>query len=296
MKLSHLFSAVMTSALLIAPTISHAQSLDLDIRKASSSNPFSVALVPFAGDSVISGIISGNLNHTELKTTTQNLPHTAHSSADYLANQVAWQQAGYPYVVVGSTQSTGNGKVTISFEVIETATGRVINGRQTQLADANTNGLRYAAHVVSDKIYELITGIPGDFSGRIAFVEETGSPANKTSTLKVMDADGQNVITLHSERGSIFSPAWSPDGKQLAYAVQRPNAFPVIYIQNADGGGQRLVTPFKGNNLGPSWSPDGANLLFSGSHENNDPAIYQLHLASGQVRKLTQMTGAENSP
>lgn len=255
-----------------------------------------MALVPFLGDTNVSNIIINNLNHTELKTNSKNLPHNTRSSADYNAHQALWRQASYPYIVVGGIQNIGNGKVSIYFEVIETATGRVINGRQTQLADANANGLRYGAHVVSDRIYELITGNAGDFSGRIAFVEETGDPRNKTSTLKVMDADGQNVTTLFEVQGSIFSPTWSPDGKQLAYAVQRPKGLPVIYIHGVDGGQQQLVTPFRGQNLGPSFSPDGSNLLFSGSHENEDPAIYQLHIASGNLKRLTTMKGAENSP
>lgn len=284
-------------ALALGTTLpTHAQDLEFEIRKSSSTNPYQVALVPFVGDKSVSDIVNTNLNYTELKTTSQNLPASAASAADFINNRITWQQAGFPYLVVGNTQAIGNGKTAINFEVIEVATGRTINGRQTQVADSTPNGLRYAAHVVSDRIYELITGNPGDFSGRIAYIEETGDPRNKTSTLKVMDADGQNAITLFSVQGSIFSPTWSPDGRQLAYAVQRPNGLPVIYVQGADGGGQRLVTPFKGNNLGPSFSPDGSSLIFSGSHENNDPAIYEIHIASGMVRKLTHMTGAENSP
>lgn len=267
-----------------------------EISKQGTTNPYQVALIPFAGNKGVSDVIFNNLNYTELKTNSQNLPAQGSSSADFTQNRLAWEQAGYPYVVTGNIQNIGNNKAAINFEVIEVATGRVINGRQTQVADATQNGLRYAAHVVSDKIYELITGNPGDFSGRIAYVEETGDPRNKTSTLKVMDADGQNAMTVFSVQGSIFSPTWSSDGRTLAYAVQRPNGLPVIYVQSVDGGGQRLVTPFKGNNLGPSFSPDGSSLIFSGSHENNDPAIYEVHTASGMTKKLTNMTGAENSP
>lgn len=273
-----------------------ANTLEFEVAKQSTQNPYKVALVPFANDSQVAGVITSNLNFTELKTTSQNLPHYSRSSADFIANRLAWQQSGYPYLVMGAIQNMGNGKAAIVYEVVEVATGRVINGRQTQIADNNPNGLRYAAHIVSDKIYELITGIAGDFSGRIAYVLETGDPRHKTSSLKVMDADGQNAMTIFSVQGSIFSPTWSPDGRQLAYSVQRPNGLPVIYVQNVDGGAPRLVTPFKGNNLGASFSPDGTALIFSGSHENNDPSIYELHLASGQLTKLTQMQGAENSP
>lgn len=293
MKSLYILSLAILTALSSVAT--NANTLELDISKASNTNPYQVALVPFLGDNVVSATVSTNLNYTELKTTSQNLPRIS-TAAEFAANQIAFQQAGYPFVVVGSIAQSGGGKATINFEVIDVNSGRVIGGRQTQLADATPNGLRYAGHVVSDRIYELITGKPGDFSGRIAFVEETGDPRNKTSSLKVMDADGQNVVELFRVQGSIFSPNWSPDGSMIAYSVQRPNGLPVIYIQSADGGDQRLVTPYMGQNLGPSFSPDGTNLLFSGSHQNNDPAIYQLHLASGTVKKITNMTGAENSP
>lgn len=285
-------------ATLMALTVqpSFAQEIEVDIYKAATNNPYQVALAPFAGDNIVSSIINSNLNHTELKTTSQNLPARAVSAADYINNRLAWQQSGFPYLVVGSVQPSTGGKTVIGFEVIEVATGRVINGRQTQMADSTPQGLRHAAHVVSDRIYELITGISGDFSGRIAYIEEVGDPRNKQSRLVVMDADGQNARVIHSVQGSLFSPTWSPDGRRLAYAEQLPNGLPVIYVQDVDGGGRTLATPFKGNNLGPSFSPDGSSLIFSGSHENNDPAIYEVHIASQLTKKLTYMTGAENSP
>lgn len=286
--------AVLSLLLPTAPSI--AQDLgSFEINKARQQSPYQVALVPFGGNDTITKTINNNLSLANLPTTSQDLPNLPKNAADVIANRALWLQYGTPYVVVGHTATTGN-KTTLHFDVVEVATARIIGGHQTQLADTTTNGLNYAAHVVSDTIYALITGADKDFGGRIAYVEESGDPTSKTSTLKVMDADGQNERMLFSVQGSIFSPTWSKDGRTLAYAVQRPNGLPVIYTQNADGGGQRLVTPFKGNNLGPSFSPDGTTLLFSGSHENNDPAIYELHLASGQTKKLTNLTGAENSP
>lgn len=266
-----------------------------DIRKTVAQNPYQVAFIPFANDNTVSRIVINDLQHTEIKTTNQNLPAQGSSSAQISANLPLWQASGYQYVVVGNVAPMA-GKIAIHFEVIEVATGRVMQGRQTQMSDNTQSAIRHASHVVSDKIYEIITGEKGDFSGKIAYVEESGNPKNKVSTLKVMDADGQNMRVLHSEQGSIFSPAWSPDGTRIAYAVQKPNGFPVIHVQNIAGGGSIVATPFKGNNLAPSFSPDGSSILFSGSHENNDPAIYQLHLASQQLRKLTNMKGAENSP
>lgn len=297
MKLTHLAMTIMAFGLVL-PAYAQPYSQDgavFDIRKNVAQNPYQVAFIPFAGDNTVSRIVLNDLQHTEIKTTSQNLPAQGSSSAQIIQQMSTWQASGYQYVVVGNVAPMG-AKLAINFEVIEIATGRVMQGRQTQMADNNQSAIRHASHVVSDKIYEIITGEMGDFSGKIAYVEETGNPRHKVSTLKVMDADGQNMRVLFSEQGSIFSPTWSPDGTMLAYAVQKPNGFPVIHIQSVSGGGSSIVTPFKGNNLGPSFSPDGSTLLFSGSHENNDPAIYQLHIASKQLRKLTNMTGAENSP
>lgn len=296
MKLSILATLILTTGLM---GFAHAQydqdGAVFDIRKNVAQNPYQVAFIPFSGNSTISSIVINDLQHTEIKTTSQNLPSTGNSSAQISPNLGIWQSSGYQYVVVGNVSPMA-GRLAINFEVIEVATGRVMQGRQTQMADNNQSAIRHASHVVSDKIYEIITGEKGDFSGKIAYVEETGNPKNKVSTLKVMDADGQNMRVLFSEQGSIFNPAWSPDGTRLAFAVQKPNGFPVIHIQNVSGGGSSIVTPFKGNNLAPSFSPDGSSILFSGSHENNDPAIYQLHLGSRQLKKLTNMQGAENSP
>lgn len=273
-----------------------AEDVVFEVRKQGVDNPHQVAFVPFMGNGAVNDVVQQNLKYTELKTTSQNLPQKAHTSAEVFQNLSAWQSADFQYVVVGSTQGTPDGRVAINYEVVEVATGRVMMGRQTQMSDNNASAIRHASHVVSDRIYEIITGEAGDFSGKIAYVEETGDPRHKTSKLQIMDADGQNMRTLFTIQGSIFSPTFSPDGTRLAYAVQQPNGLPVIHLQSVNGGASQVITPFRGNNLGPSFSPDGSSLLFSGSHENNDPAIYELHIASGQVKKLTNMMGAENSP
>ncbi|KAA0926146.1 translocation protein TolB [Psychrobacter sp. ANT_H56B] len=281
------------SSLLIAPSVLAAPVvLELDYEIPVQQNQ--VAFVPFAGDSVLSPIIVNDLSKTELKVTSQNLPQQPRSSSELAGTLPVWQSIGIPYLVVGSTRSS-RGKVVTDYEVIEVKTGRVIEGKQTLTADNNKDSMRYAGHVIADKVYELITGIPGDFSGRIAYIEEIGAGKAKISRLKVMDADGENAKTITEVSGSIFSPAWSPDGNRIAYSVQRDKSYPVIYVQSVSGGGATPLTPFPGSNLSPSFSPDGSKILFSSSFEGSAD-IYEMSASGGQPRRLTNWPSSEVQP
>lgn len=281
-------------ALLTAPDVLAAPvvlELDYDI----PVQQYQIAFVPFAGDSVISPVIVNNLSKTELKPTSQNLPQQPHSSAELAGTLPVWQQTAIPYLVVGSTKSN-KGKVIIDYEVIDVKSGRTLGGKQTLSADNDRTSLRYAGHVITNKIQQLITGVEGDFAGRIAYIEETGSKTDKISQLKVIDADGENAMALTPPiKGSIFSPTWSPDASQIAYVVQKRNEYPLIYIQSAYGGSPRLLTPFRGSNMSPSFSPDGSSILFSGSHEGN-PDIYRISVSGGTPEKIVGTPHKDTMP
>lgn len=281
------------STLLVSPNLFAAPVvLELDYEIPVQQNQ--VAFVPFAGDSVLSPIILNDLSKTELKVTSRDLPQQPHSSGELAGSLPVWQSMGIPYLVVGSTRSN-RGKIITDYEVVDVKSGRVIQGKQSLTADNNKESMRYAGHVISDKVYELITGIPGDFSGRIAYIEEIGRGKDKVSRLKVMDADGENARTITEVTGSIFSPTWSPDGNRIAYSVQRDKSYPVIYVQNVSGGGATPLTPFSGSNLSPSFSPDGSKILFSSSFEGS-AHIYEMSASGGQPRKLTNWPSSEVQP
>lgn len=283
------------SPLLLVPTYaSTAAPIEIDVSTTAPRQQNQVAFVPFAGDSVLSPIILNDLSKTELKVTSKDLPQQPRSSSELAGTLPVWQSMGIPYLVVGSTRSN-RGKIVTDYEVIDVKSGRVIEGKQSLTADNNKESMRYAGHVIADKVYELITGTPGDFSGRIAYIEEIGAGKEKVSRLKVMDADGENAKTITEVTGSIFSPTWSPDGNRIAYSVQRDKSYPVIYVQSVSGGGATPLTPFPGSNLSPSFSPDGSKILFSSSFEGSAD-IYEMSASGGQPRRLINWPSSEVQP
>ncbi|MGP5009367.1 PD40 domain-containing protein [Psychrobacter glacincola] len=299
MKLStHSILRATSSLLLITPLLSvpayAAESMVLDMTVTAPRQQNQVAFVPFAGDSVLSPIIVNDLSKEGLKITSQNLPQQPRSSSELAGTLPVWQNLGIPYLVIGSTR-TNRGKIITDYEVIDVKSGRILEGKQTSTTNKDPDSMRRAGHVIANKIYALITGTPGDFSGRIAYIEETGAGKEKVSRLKVMDADGENAKTITEVTGSIFSPTWSPDGNRIAYSLQRDKSYPVIYVQSVSGGGATPLTPFPGSNLSPSFSPDGSKILFSSSFEGSAD-IYEMNASGGQPRRLINWPSSEVQP
>jgi TolB protein len=129
--------------------------------------------------------------------------------------------------------------------------GEQLLGQSKQVLPAD---LRLAAHRVADEIYQAITGERGVFATRIAYVVRSG----RRHTLHVTDADGEGGQVALASAEPIISPAWSPDGRELAY-VSFETQKAVVWVQNVMTGERRQLANFRGSNSAPGWSPDGAS-------------------------------------
>jgi TolB protein len=149
---------------------------------------------------------------------------------------------------------------------------------------------RLIAHRIADFIYEKLTGIPGYFATRIAYVVKSGSRYE----LQVSDSDGMNAQPALRSPESIISPSWSPDGQRLAY-VSFEARKPIVYIHTLATGQRRVLANFKGSNSAPAWSPNGKQLAVVLTKEGLSQ-LYTINADGSGVRRLASSSGIDTEP
>ncbi|MDP2822409.1 MAG: Tol-Pal system beta propeller repeat protein TolB [Sulfuritalea sp.] len=150
--------------------------------------------------------------------------------------------------------------------------------------------LRATAHRIADFIYEKLTGEPGVFSTRIAYVvKSTGR-----YELKIADADGSNDQAALASREPIISPAWSPDGGKLAY-VSFEAKKPVVYVHDLASGRRHVAANFKGSNSAPAWSPDGKQLAVVLTKDGSSQ-LYVVNADGSGVTRMATSPGIDTEP
>lgn len=266
------------------------------------SSAIPIAIVPFEGQSDsqapnnISSVVMSDLqNSGQFKVMDpQNMTQTPHKAADVALDY--WRQAQMNAVVVGTVQPQGDDSYKVNFALVNVFHGQGQGNNQTLASESFTvpgRQLRSLAHHISDLIYQQLTGVRGVFSTRIAYVLVQRGQQSKYS-LQVADIDGYNPKPLLTSDQPIMSPAWSHDGKRIAY-VSFENVTPQIIVQDVISGSRRAVSSFPGINGAPAWSPDDSQLAVVLSKSGN-PKIYVLSLANGQLRQLTQGTSIDTEP
>lgn len=256
-----------------------------------ASNRIPIALIPFNSPvdgpgPALTDIIGQDLHRSGqirlVETEGSQLPHEP-AQIDYRV----WRGKGAEAIVIGQVVRMSASRYEIRFRMMDAAS-------QTQLAGISMNvGIdqwRAAAHKIADVIYEKLTGVPGIFNTRIAYVNKRG----KQFELKVADADGQNPQTIVRSYEPIISPAFSPEGGRIAY-VSFEDKKPVVYVQSLRDGSRRAVAAFKGSNSAPAWSPDGTRLAVTLTKDQGSQ-LYVLNVNGGGLSRLTSGGAIDTEP
>ncbi|HNU10842.1 MAG TPA: Tol-Pal system beta propeller repeat protein TolB [Rubrivivax sp.] len=195
-----------------------------------------------------------------------------------------WRGRAIDAVVGGSVARLADGRFDVRYKLWDVVRGEELLGRSQVVAAGD---LRLAAHRVADEVYQALTGEPGVFSTRIAYVLRDG----RRHTLYVTDADGERAQVALASAEPIISPAWSPDGRELAY-VSFETRKAVVWVQNLLSGERRQLANFRGSNSAPAWSPDGRELVVTLS-TSGLAQLYVMSRAGGSPRRLTSSSAID---
>ncbi|MBU0744448.1 MAG: Tol-Pal system beta propeller repeat protein TolB [Gammaproteobacteria bacterium] len=198
------------------------------------------------------------------------------------ANFEAWRAQKIEAVVTGQIRSTGWGQFTVTFRLFDVYNKNKLFEKEFKVKKEQ---LRKLAHHISDIIYQQLTGDRGVFSTKIAYVLVKRQGRISRHNLQVADSDGFNTHTLLVSRFPLMSPAWSPDGKKIAY-VSFEGHRAAIYIQDVATGQREVLAKFPGINGAPAWSPDGRKMALVLT-QTGYPKIYVLDLATKTLERLT---------
>jgi len=246
-----------------------------------------LSLVRFGGDPLIAHslleVVGGDLARTGLFRLVDPAGRLPHSVSE--VRSVEWE--GTETLLLGSIEEVDGGQLAVRFSLFDVVRNAEL---MAQVVTAKRGHLRAIAHRIADLVYERLTGSPGVFSTRIVYVNRDRDGFR----LVVADSDGYGEQSLLTSKEPIMSPAWSPDGRQIAYvSFERHRA--MVYVQSIDSAQRRLLAEFPGSNSAPVWSPDGTRLALVLTRDGSSN-LYLVGRDGQGLRRITRGSQIDTEP
>ncbi|WP_397532522.1 Tol-Pal system beta propeller repeat protein TolB [Roseateles sp.] len=198
-----------------------------------------------------------------------------------------WRSRQADALAAGSAMRLADGRVDLRFKLWDAVKGQDLGGEAHAVAP---DDVRLAAHRIADTIYQKLTGERGIFATRMAYVTKAGS----RYALRIADADGEGGQVALSSPEPIISPAWAPDGRELAY-VSFESRKAVVWLQDLSTGRRRVLADFRGSNSAPAFSPDGQQLALTLSRDGGSQ-LFMIRRDGSGLRRLTQTQAIDTEP
>tara|TARA_B100001057_G_scaffold67009_1_gene60674 strand:- start:53 stop:1390 length:1338 start_codon:yes stop_codon:yes gene_type:complete len=201
-----------------------------------------------------------------------------------------WRLIKAQALVTGKLLVKG-GKLKVEFRLWDLAAAK----EMTALAFTTTpSNWRRVAHIISDKIYERLTGEEGYFDTRIIYVAESGPKNQRVKKLAIMDQDGANTKYLTLGNELVLTPRFNPTNQMVTYMSYFRN-MPRVYLLDIETGTQEVVGNFPGMTFAPRFSPDGKKIVMSFAKDGNSD-IYTMNLDTRVVERITDHSSIDTSP
>jgi TolB protein len=202
-----------------------------------------------------------------------------------------WRGRGAKALITGFVQARSDGRLTVGCYVYDVEKGRELGRTGFVVAPADW---RRAAHKCSGLVYQSLTGAPGTFDTRIAYVAETGSPTAPAGRIALMDSDGRHHNYVTPAGTMVLSPRLSPKGNRIAF-VSYASGKPQVWVAEVGSGQQRPLLANDLMSFAPRFSPDGRRIAFSMQTGGNID-IYLAEAGGGVAQRLTTSPGIDTDP
>ena len=213
------------------------------------------------------------------------------SDTDVAPRYPDWRAINAQALVTGRVARQPDGRIRAEFRLWDVFGAAQLDG---QLYTSVPDNFRRVAHMISDRIYERLTGEKGYFDSRIVFIDETGPKDRRIKRLAMMDQDGAGVRYLTNGSDLVLTPRFSPSTQEITY-MSFGQSEPRVYLFNTETQQREIVGNFLGMTFSPRFSPDGQRVIMSlqqGANSN----LFVMDLRSKATTRLTDMAAIDTAP
>ena len=197
-----------------------------------------------------------------------------------------WRSVGAQLLLEGTFSGAGN-QLVVEAQLWELTSGEIAYSRRFQASNALAATM---AHTLANEIVRLLTGQPGPFLSRIAFISDRSG----AKELWLMRWDGSDPQQLTTHKSIALAPAWSPDGQWLAF-TSFLRGQPQLFVLRPTQGAFKPISTLPGVNTSASYSPDGKQVVFAAG-DNGDTHLWVVPAEGGTPVRLTSTRGISTQP
>ncbi len=237
-------------------------------------------------------VIKNNLNNSGLFKTISRKAFLQNEEEIFLQPVFGdWRLIDANLIVSGEIKNN-NGVLNIRIKLWDVYREKLILSKK--ISGVPSKKWRLLSHLISNMVYERVTGEKGYFDTKIVYVAEEGSFKNKKRRIAMMDYDGQNHKFLTDGKDLVLTPRFSPDGKNIVFLSYKKNK-PNVFLLNLNTRNIKKIGNFQGMSFAPRFSPKGNRIIFSLTKKGSSN-IFILNFSSNKIIQLTDNKYINTSP